>query len=316
MNCLEKIVCEVDVLTEPDFCKYCNAKKMQYEPKGFCCCDGQILLVDSKMPNELYDLFTADTIEGKKFRTYVRTYNNTFGFTSFGVKYDKDLCKKNKGIYVFRVQGQVYHYIHELIPQSDKQPSYLQLYFYDTEHELENRLRCSNVMNVNILEKLIKILEVNPYVKFFRSLKDISNLEELFILIKSDTSLDQRVYNAPVASQVAAVWVEDNMNPNGRCREIVVNSHSGYSHKVEYYFSCYDSLQYPLMFPFGDTGWHQRIRKIDKHKRQFYCERQFMIDPNKMASVAEMLDKETEGMWPVQDLFRFVFIVGGFFIYL
>ena len=204
---------------------------------------------------------------------------------------------------------------HELIPQSDKQPSYLQLYFYDTEHELENRLRCSNVMSVNILEKLIKILEVNPYVKFFRSLKDISNLEELFIHIKSDTSVDQRVYNAPVASQVAAVWVEDGMNSNGRCREIVVNSHSGYSHKVEYYFGCYDSLQYPLMFPFGDTGWHQGIRKIDKHKRQFYCEGQFMIDPNKMALVAEMLDKESEGMWRVQDLFRFVFVVGGFFFY-
>ena len=38
-----------------------------------------------------------------------------------------------------------------------------------------------------------------------------------------------------------------------------------------------------------------------------------MIDPNKMASVAEMLDKETEGVWPVEDLFRFVFVVGGFF---
>ena len=140
------------------------------------------------------------------------------------------------------MQGHIYHYIHELIPQYDKQPSYLQLYFYDTEHELENRLRCSNVMNVNILEKLIKILEVNQYVKFFRSLKDIPNLEELFIHIKSDTSLDQRVYNALIASQVATGWVEDNMNLNGRCREIVVNSHSGYSHKVEYYFGCYDSV--------------------------------------------------------------------------
>ena len=103
------------------------------------------------------------------------------------------------------------------------------------------------------------------------------------------------------------------MNPNGRCREIVVNSHSGYSHKVEYYFGCYDSLQYPLMFPFGDTGWHQGIRKIDKHKRQFYCEGQFMIDPNKMASVAEMLDKEAEGIWRVQDLFSL--LMAFLFIY-
>ena len=41
-----------------------------------------------------------------------------------------------------------------------------------------------------------------------------------------------------------------------------------------------------------------------------------MINPNKMASVAEMLDKETEGVWPVEDLFRFVFVVRGFFFYL
>ena len=51
----------------------------------------------------------------------------------------------------------MYHYIHELVPQSDEQPSYLQLYFYDTEHKLENRLSCSNAMNVHILKKLMKI---------------------------------------------------------------------------------------------------------------------------------------------------------------
>ena len=139
------------------------------------------------------------------------------------------------------------------------------------------------------------IIEVNPYVKFFRSLKNIQNLEDFSICIKSNTSLDQRVYNAPIASQVAAVWVEDSIEDNNRCREIIVNSHSGYSHKVEYYFGCYDSLQYPLMFPFGDTGWHQGIRKIHKNKRQCYCQGQFFIDPNKVTSIVEMLDKETEG---------------------
>lgn len=65
----------------------------------------------------------------------------------------------------------MHHYIHELIPKSDKQLSYLQLYFYDIEHELENHCHHSYVMNVNFLEKLIKILEVNLYVKFFEVLK-------------------------------------------------------------------------------------------------------------------------------------------------
>ena len=40
-----------------------------------------------------------------------------------------------------------------------------------------------------------------------------------------------------------------------------------------------------------------------------------MTDPNKMTSVAKMLDKEAKGVWLVQNLFRFFFTVGGFFIY-
>lgn len=64
------------------------------------------------------------------------------------------------------MQGQVYHYTCKLIPQCDSQPYYLPLYFYDTKHDLENRLRRSNTMNVHILEKLISI-ELNPYVNFF-----------------------------------------------------------------------------------------------------------------------------------------------------
>ena len=91
INYLEYIVDKADELSKPTFCKFCSAKKIQYESKGFCCSDGEILLVHSKMPDELYNLFIADDEVEKEFRTYVRTYNNTFAFTSFGVKYDKNL---------------------------------------------------------------------------------------------------------------------------------------------------------------------------------------------------------------------------------
>lgn len=39
---------------------------MQYELEGFCCCDGEVLLIDSKMPKKLYDFFTYDSIKEKK----------------------------------------------------------------------------------------------------------------------------------------------------------------------------------------------------------------------------------------------------------
>lgn len=82
-------------------------------------------------------MFTFNIAESVNFLTYVRTYNKKFAFTSFRVKFDKVLCKKNKGIYTFRAQGQIYHYINDLVPL-DGRPSYLQLYFYDTERELKN----------------------------------------------------------------------------------------------------------------------------------------------------------------------------------
>ena len=37
--------------------------------------------------------------------------------------------------------------------------------------------------------------------------------------------------------------------------------HSDCSKSVQYYYGCYDPLQYPLMFPFGELDRHQHIPK-------------------------------------------------------
>ena len=92
-----------------------------------CCADGTISLVSNEVSQELYNLYTSRCEESIEFHKFVRTYNNSFAFTSFGVKYDKKLCENQQGIYTFRVQGQVHHYINELIP-TNSCPTYLQLY--------------------------------------------------------------------------------------------------------------------------------------------------------------------------------------------
>lgn len=97
---------------------------------SFCCSNGEILLAINDISRELYDLYTSESKNSSKFQRYIRTHNNSFAFTSFGVRYDKELCKRNKGIYMFRVQGQIYHLINELLP-SGNHPSILQFYFYD-----------------------------------------------------------------------------------------------------------------------------------------------------------------------------------------
>ncbi|KAG2685284.1 hypothetical protein I3760_10G118000 [Carya illinoinensis] len=275
-------------------CIHCKAKRFHHETTGFCCADGTISLATNDVPDQLYALFTSNTDESTHFRTYIRTYNNKFAFTSFGVKFDKDLCRRNRGIYTFRTQGQIYHYINDLVP-SNRRPSYLQLYFYDTEHELENRISDSNRMDPSIVTQLIDILRINPYSIFFRSLGDLPDLENQIIHIRSDTGHDQRVFNAPTSSQVAAIWVENDDEDQLRGRDIFVFNHYGGSHIVQYYFGCYDPLQYPLLFPFGDVGWHQGIERISRGRRSTYNETNGSINPQQSVTAEELLAREQRG---------------------
>lgn len=210
----------------------------------------------------------STSAEAKTFRTYIRTYNNHFAFTSLGVKADANLSKRNNGVYTFRVQGQVYHFLNDLLSESNNAKN-LQLYFHDTEHELQNRLACCPRLCELTLEKCINSLQQNPYACFFRNLKELSQLDDYRIILKTIPSQDQRVYNKPTVSQVAALWVEGIENGEEGRRDIQVRTHTNQSRKIEYYFGCYDPLQYPLMFPRGEVGWHQGIpKKNDNQTRK------------------------------------------------
>ncbi|KAL7235207.1 hypothetical protein ACSBR1_018655 [Camellia fascicularis] len=185
----EGILTQPAILPQQRPCNFCGAKKFYLEPNSFYCMARQVSLVSSNCPPELDWLYTSNSEEAKEFRTYVRTYNNSFAFTSFGVKYDKELCRRNKGIYTFRIQGQVYHFINELT-SSNENLSHLQLYFYDTDHEIQNRMKSSEKLNLVVLERLIKISHLNPYSIFFRRLEHIDHLNSIQIIIRSDVSLD------------------------------------------------------------------------------------------------------------------------------
>lgn len=79
-------------------------------------------------------------------------------------------------------------------------------------------------------------------------------------MTKSDVRLDQRVYNSPSTDQVAAVWIEGTNLDLRLEREVIVVGHSRRNHGVKHYFGCYDALQYPLLLPCGDIGWHRNIK--------------------------------------------------------
>ncbi|KAF3677950.1 putative F-box/LRR-repeat protein-like [Capsicum annuum] len=130
-----------------------------------------------------------------------------FAFTSLGINYDKELVKRNDGIYTFRVQGQMYHFINDLLP-ADQIARNLKLYFHDTDNEIANRMACSAKVHESIVLKLINILRINPYSIFLKSLIDVPDLSNFYIALNSGSGLDQGVYNLPNTSEVAVIWVE------------------------------------------------------------------------------------------------------------
>ena len=96
------------------------------------------------------------------------------------------------GIYTFKVHGQIYHRLDQLRPEKEG-PRHMQLYFYDTDETLSQRIKRSPHLDSKLIRATLRILENNPYVRVFRTVGQMKNLDDLkielntsFLLIRED----------------------------------------------------------------------------------------------------------------------------------
>ncbi|KAI5422795.1 hypothetical protein KIW84_045996 [Lathyrus oleraceus] len=175
---------------------------------------------------------------------------------SAGVHVDKSLVATGRGIYTFHAQGAIFHKIGGFHLNQGSTSRYLQLYIYDTDHELQNRMRENSILNQVIVYELQKILhQRNFFVIVFRQLALEPNIEECRLLIKERLS-NQPQYSFPSASQVATIVIgggdEDTIE---RGKDINGINYDGKLTKVQETMGYYDPLQYPILLPFGTYGW-------------------------------------------------------------
>ena len=186
--------------------------RFQYEPPGFCCRKGKVQTHISEVPAELKRLFTSQVDQDAKyFRKHMRYLNSHFAFTSLVFTLDRRYnSPQGTGIYTFRVHGGLYHRLDHLVPRGHS-AWHLQLYFYDTEDEaLSHRVKRSPDLDIKLIRNILAILQDNPYVHIFRRNGAFPNLDDYRIELNTNITPDQRRYNAPIASQVAAIWMEGN----------------------------------------------------------------------------------------------------------
>jgi hypothetical protein len=161
-----------------------------------CCSDGKIFL---QTPNEP-PIYICKLLNDKKFLDNIRAYNSALQFTSMGINLDIKYANNLKGQFTFRIHGSIYHRIGSLLPNSIDNSKFLQLFFHDTDKEIDNRLLNFNGLDRNILLNIQKIMHnINPYVKSLKQFaSEVILNPSLKLIIKSDSKIDRRKYNKPV----------------------------------------------------------------------------------------------------------------------
>ena len=172
-----------------------------------CCLEGKTLLPTISDPPLLLQHLLTDQTEGIEFRHNIRAYNSSLAFASLGVSED---VLPSKGPYTFRIHGSIYHRIGHVFPEEGEQPKFSQIYIYDTENEINNRIRWNSDLNKNILEQLQTMLhQYNPFAKCFKHATEIfSNQNKTMnmkLILKADTSKDPRRYNLPTVSELSVI---------------------------------------------------------------------------------------------------------------
>ncbi|XP_020400069.1 uncharacterized protein [Zea mays] len=250
----------------PD-CGYCTAKKFEYEPPGFCCRGGKVELAPLDTPPQLRRLWDSADSDAKHFRDNIRFFNGHFSFTSLYCCLDSMTTNvRDSGIYTFRAQGMMYHNIKSFGKEGGSEHKHLELYFYDDDPSLEHRYRkCREEQlqkDKDVIKQIVGILHGNPYSEHLRSMGHVENLDDYHIALNLDQTLNQKTYNTPLTSEVAAVWIEGSERRGQFSKSVMLHGKDRSSHGIRSYHGCYDALSYPLFFPKGELGWHANIPKV------------------------------------------------------
>ncbi|ONM24733.1 hypothetical protein ZEAMMB73_Zm00001d006695 [Zea mays] len=246
-------------------CDYCKAKKFQYEPPGFCCRNGQIDLAPFETPSQFRRLWECADADARHFRDNIRFFNGHFSFTSLYCCLDNMTTNMDRGIYTFRAHGMMYHNVRSFGREAGAEQKHLELYFYDDDPSLEHRYRKCRQEQLDkdkaVIKQLVEILKGNPYSEHLRSMGHVDNIEDYHIALNLDQTLNQKLYNAPITSEVAAVWIEGSERRGQFNNSVMLHGKDRSSHGIRSYHGCYDALSYPLFFPKGELGWHANIPK-------------------------------------------------------
>jgi hypothetical protein len=241
-----------------------SAKSTNNNPQFSLCCENDKVLLPSlrATPQELEVILTSKESSAVKFRDQIRIYNLVLAFISLGAKVDESVTG-GPGPYSFRIQGEFYHKIESLCPTEGQWSQSAQLYIHDMKREHQNRHAVMPSLDPTTLDRLLTMMyHINPYVEVFKMPRDMMATEgapmDLKLRLIASRTKDARRYNVPTANEVTALMVGDGSEAVDRC-DVVLAEQAGPFQRISELHVGYMALHYPLLFPYGEDGWHPNI---------------------------------------------------------
>ncbi|CAN6868444.1 unnamed protein product [Brassica oleracea] len=191
------------------------------------------------------------------------------------------------GPFTFRIHGQNAHRIGSLVPGAGQPPKFSQLYIIDTANEIKNRIstvKCTATvgeLDPNIVKELIETMDThNCLTKIFRKARDIhetDSCQEFSIRLKGKSKRD-RQYDMPQTDEIAGLIVGDFTEDMGE-RDIIVQHRSSGLQHISDMHPLFMTLQYPILFPYGQIGFNENIPVIntdgEPRKRGYITKREY-----------------------------------------
>jgi hypothetical protein len=165
-----------------------------------------------------------------------------------------------------------------LLPEEGNQSCWAQLYIYDTEHEIENRINVSKSDGENSSIDRTMLDQHNVLSKTFRMARDRFKEDDyhdytLKLIGKRNKS---GTHNLPSASEVAALVVR-NPSEESVTRHIIGEFKDMGPQRISNIYPKLMSLQYHLLFSYGEDGFTLQIpyqfqpRKKDTREKMSQC---------------------------------------------
>lgn len=251
---------------------------------SICCQRGRVRLPKVKEPPEVL----SRLMNQRSFKDKIRVANSLLAFTSIGANVDKSVMS-GQGPYTFRIQGQNHHKMGSILPVEGKPPKFLQLYVFDTENEIQNRMRIitpgsgGEKLEEKVVEELVRMMDENNWLaKEFRKARDRfkSGTCEDFTIRLIGQKNKGRQFDLPTAEETAGLIIGNLEETSGE-RDIIIEYKSSHLQRISSLHPHYMALQYPIFFPYGEEGFYLGIpyvadnsRKISREHvtiREFYA---------------------------------------------